>query len=118
MLAAIMTMALPTASVVALGFWARWLRRRATAPRWATSIAYGFAGLATLLIAGGGARGAWEMLGAKGSAPGEKARALTEAISAAMYLGALGLLVAVVGAVWLAFSTWRWRVRRRPAGRA
>jgi type IV pilus assembly protein PilA len=105
---ALAIMTLPTASVVALGFSARWLRRRAAAPRWASSVAYAFAALGAIVIAGATAVRAWAILGANGRTPGERSRMLAEAIAGTMYSSSLALLVAVAGGVWVGFCAWRW----------
>jgi biopolymer transport protein ExbB/TolQ len=39
----------------------------------------------------------------------DKAKMLGEGISEAINFGFLGLLVAVIAALWLGFCTWRWR---------
>jgi hypothetical protein len=103
----------PALVVMGLWFWARWLGRRAGAPRWAVFIAYVFVVLAALPVVGGAVR-----IGARWGqdrGAGAKARALAEAISEAMNCCSLGLFVAVAGMIWLAVCTWRWRrvARRR-----
>jgi hypothetical protein len=105
---------LPVAAVVALGIWATWLGRAAVAPRWARTVGYGLVCLAALPVAGGLALGVWAMLDTRTRMASEKAASLGMAISEAMNCGALGLLVAVAGALWLGFCTARWhRAARR-----
>ena len=106
---------LPAAFVVAVWSWVRWLRRRADAPSWAVSIGYGFVVLGALPVLVGAVWSVLAVVGAKAGEPGEKARALGEGISEAMNCGALGLIVAVLGALWLGFCTWRWRGKSRGA---
>ena len=105
---------LPAAAIAGLGLWARWLRRRALAPQWAGSIAYGLVVIGALPFVGGAAWGAWTVMGANAGEPGDKARVLAEGISEAMNCGALGLLVGIGGMLWLGFCTWMWhRAARR-----
>jgi hypothetical protein len=103
---------LPAASVIALGLWARWLRRRALVPRWAVSIAYGLVVLGALPFVVGAVWG-WAVMGTKAAERGDKARMLGEGISEAMNCGSLGVMIAVIGLLWLGFCTWRWRKKWR-----
>ena len=96
----------PAISVVGVWLGARRLHRRAEVPRFVASVGYALAAGAGLIIVGGSVSGVLRSMGAVSSeidGPSQKARLLGENISEAMNCGALGFLVAVVGAVWLGF---------------
>jgi nitric oxide reductase large subunit len=108
----ISVMAVPVGSVIGMAFWTRRLGRQGAAPRSAVRAAQGLAAAAGLAVA-------IDLVGIlatavrlQSAAPSDRARTLGEGISEAMNLGALWLLVAVVGMLWLGFCTWRWRTPR------
>lgn len=100
------------APVVGLGLWTRWLGRRSSVSRFAYRTAYGLVAMAALVIAFGVIFGVLVGHGAVSAEridASQKARVLAEGISEAMSWSALGLLIALVAALWLGFCTWRWR---------
>jgi hypothetical protein len=101
----------PSGCVIGVGFWARWLRRRRTAPRFAVATAYVLVIVAAALVALTAIGLVWAVFESKAGSTVDRARTLAEGISVAMNCGALGLLVAVMSAAWLGFCTWQWRKR-------
>ncbi len=99
---------LPTAGVVAVWIWTRWLGRRTAAPRFAAATGYSLVTLSAVPLAYGVASSQFLGTFNPGSSPSERSRKLAESIAEAMNCGALALIVAFVGALWLAFCTWRW----------
>ena len=51
----------------------------------------------------------WAVFESKAGSTVDRAGTLAEGISEAMNCGAFGLLVAVLGMLWLWFCTWKWR---------
>lgn len=108
----------PVGSVVSVWAWARWLARRATAPRFAVFVGYAFAMLSLLPMVLGVVYAIVAVVsvvrpgaGQDPAAPSQKARVLGEGISEAMNSAALGVVIALVGSGWLLFCTVRWRRR-------
>jgi len=101
----------PLVLVVGLGLWAWWLARRTSAPRWARRVAFVFVWLAGTVIVWGLAGAILAVQGFESESPQERQRALSHGVAAMFYRDVQGLLVAMVGGVWLGFSTWRWRRR-------
>jgi hypothetical protein len=100
----------PAFSVLGVWLGARSLSRRSGVPRLVPRVAYTFAAGAGLIVIGGSVSGVLRSMGAvsgDSGGPSQKARMLGEGISEAMNCGALGFLVAVVGAMWLGFWAWR-----------
>ena len=105
----------PAALLVPLFMWARWLRRRTTAPRYAAVTALGIVAVSALVTVMGAVAAIHAVTAARideSSDASVKARVLAEGISEAMNCGALGVAIAVPAAVWLLFATWRWHWRR------
>ena len=105
----------PALCAVGVWFGARRLGRRPGLPRLVPRVAYAFAAGAGVIIVGGSVSGILRSMGGvsmsdESGGPSQKARILAEGISEAMNCGALGFLIAIVGAVWLGF--WAWRFRR------
>jgi hypothetical protein len=103
----------PLLSVAGVWLGARRLSGRPELPRLVARVGYAFATVGALVIVGGTVAGVLRSMGSVSSeidGPSQKARLLGESISEAMNCGALGFLVAVVGAVWL--GLWAWRFRR------
>ncbi len=102
---------IPLAAVIGIGLWTRGLRRRGTVPRFAIHTAYGFVVLSGAIVAVAAGLVLVALAGRGGDTAVKRAAALATGISEALNNGALGLLVAMVGAAWLGFCTWRWRKR-------
>ncbi|HEY8075218.1 MAG TPA: hypothetical protein VIF62_13935 [Labilithrix sp.] len=103
----------PTALVVTLFAWARWLRRRTAAHRFFVWAAYALLGASAALVVFGmcSVAGAFLSFGVDTSS---KARALAEGISEAMNCGAMSLALDLFAALWLLAGTWRWRWSVKP----
>jgi hypothetical protein len=105
----------PPVSLTGVWISARRLKRRPGLPWFVASVAHLFVILGALSMLFGVAGGVHAGRAIAGSvAPEQKARHLAEGISEAMSCSALGILSALVGALWLAACAWRWR---KPAGR-
>ena len=106
--------AVPVGALVGVAVWTRWLRRRTSATLYTVRAAYAVLTVAGVLIAAALVSSVRAALASSSATPRDKARMLAEGISEAMNCGALGLIIAVVGAIWLGSCTWRWH---RPARR-
>jgi hypothetical protein len=109
--------------LVPVWIWARWLRRRTGAPRFASWTAYALIGLGALFALVGAASlvlaySAPPAPGYPWTEPAGKARVLAEGISASLNCGAIEVLIALLATAWLLFCTyrWHWRVRRPTVG--
>jgi hypothetical protein len=101
---------IPPASAIGAWIWARRMSRRPEVPDFVSRVAYALVILSAVMILFGLVYGSLVGIDAITSDGSEqKARALAEWISAAMHSGALGVIFAVVAALWLLFCTWRWR---------
>jgi hypothetical protein len=102
----------PPLAIAGVIWWARRLGETQRASRLVVRVAYGLTALGALVMVGGGLFGLLRMSRALDDAePSEKARLLAEGISEAMNCGALGVLVVLGTAVWLA--VWQWVGRSR-----
>jgi hypothetical protein len=98
----------PLLCAACLWFWARWLARKTSAPRFASRVSYGVVTLSVMAIAWGFTMGLVAVSALGSGCPGERSRLLGRGIAETMNGGAIGLLVAL----WLCVCTWRWRRRR------
>ena len=107
----------PNLLLLPLLVWARWLRRRPVAPRFAAWAAYTLVALGTFITTFGVIS---TLLFTRRCVPGEsegasgRARVLAEGISEGMNNGVLDVLIALVTALWLLFGTWRWHWAVKP----
>lgn len=111
-LALLLVVLVPLAALVGLGFWARWLCSRTSAPRW---LVYPPASLPALVSAVGLVIGTVRASGDIGEQvvePGLQAGMLGEGVSDAMSIIAIGMVLAILAAVWLLWLTWRYRWSR------
>jgi hypothetical protein len=110
--ALLLVVLLPLAALVSLGFWARWLCSRTSAPRW---LVYPPASLPAVVSAVGLVIGMVRASGTIGEQvlePGLQAGMLGEGISDAMSCIAIGMVLAILAAAWLLGLTWRYRWAR------
>ncbi len=101
----------PPGLLIGLVFWTRRLAGRTTAPRYAALIGYAVACLASAPIVWGLGNAAVAAIGSGLESPDERRRVLATMIAQVFYGDLLGSLFALVGGVWLAFWTWRWRTK-------
>ena len=103
---------------VALAFWARWLGRRDSAPRFVRHLAWVF-GAFWLIGAIGTGYGIMRSFGAVSGEsvdPSQKARILAEGISEAINVAAASAALLVIGAIVMLALTWRYHWAARPPG--
>jgi hypothetical protein len=101
--------AVPLVFAACLWFWVRWLAKKTSTPRFATRVGYGVVTLSGVSIAWGFAMGLSAVSALGSGSPQERSRSLARGIAETTNGGALGLVVALLGAVWLGFCTWKWR---------
>jgi hypothetical protein len=101
----------PLVFVACLWFWARWLARKTSAPRFAMRVGYGVVTLSGISITWGLALGLAAVSALGSGSPQERSRSLAKGIAETMNGNALGIVVMIVGTLWLGFWTWKWRRR-------
>jgi hypothetical protein len=106
----------PLVFAACLWFWVRWLARKTPTPRMATRAGYAVVTLSCISIAWGFAMGLIAVSAFRSVSPGQKSRMLATGIAETMNGGAIGLMVALPGALWLGFCTWKWRERMAQRG--
>lgn len=109
MIVALTFVVLAVASVVVLWVWGWRLRRRGLVPMAALCVGYGLILLATLLMAATVMLFHEDLSVPAGSSAVQQTAQASLAISEAAYNSALGLVIALVAAAWLAFCARRWR---------
>jgi len=95
---------------VALFFWARWLRRRTTAPRYGAWTAYALLAPGVGMTIDGLVVHGFVLVGAIGSAasPADRSRILANGISEVIWNQAVTTIIDVIVTFWLLLVTWRW----------
>jgi hypothetical protein len=113
-LLALALFAVPPAGAIGLWIWVRRLHRRVGLPRFARFSTYTLGGVAGILTVGTVAGLVQSMMAirAPGLSAADKQRILASGVAEALYNGEFGVLLVLVGAIWVAFV--RWRGSRRP----
>jgi hypothetical protein len=103
-------LAAPLDALLALLLWARWLRRRTTAPRFVSWVSYVLLALAAVPAAAGLVAATLGVHHAMSHdiSPADRQRVLASGIAEAFYDGVLTGALAAVVALWLLLGTWRW----------
>lgn len=100
---------LPFVAVGLLAWWTRWLGHTPRIPRYVLWVARGFVLVSAACLLWGLASGAGSMVAGRHLDGSRRAASLGMGLSEAVNDAAFAVLVAFVGAFWLAVSTWRWR---------
>ncbi len=106
--------AVPPAMTVGLWLWVRRLQQRGALPRFARWTAYVLVGVAGVIAVGTvvGLIQSVVAVRAPGMSAAQKQSVLASGVAEAMYNGAFGVLLVVIGAIWIGFVRWR-AFRRR-----
>jgi hypothetical protein len=106
--------AVPPAAVLGLWLWVRRLQRRVGLPRFAKWSSYTLIGVAGVITIGTVVVLIQSVLAvrAPGLSAAQKQSILASGIAEAFYNGVFGVLLVVIGVLWVGFV--RWRASRRP----
>jgi hypothetical protein len=106
--------AVPPGAAFGLWLWVQRLHRRGGLPRFARWSTYTLVGVAAMITVGTVVGLIQSVIGvrAPGLGAGQKQSILASGVAEAAYNGAFGVLLVVIGAIWVGFV--RWRASRRP----